>query len=59
MASVLVNYHIRSGLLPSQKSKRILIADKNSYMEEHYLYIRGDGIIVLTELKKYKKIFLE
>ena len=54
MASVLMNYHIGSGILPPQKTERNLIAGKDSYLEEHTLYIRADGVLVLKESQKYK-----
>ena len=49
MVSVLMNYHIGSGILPPQKTEWNLIAGEDSYLEERTLYIRGDGVLVLTE----------
>ena len=47
MASVLVNYHIRSGILPPQKKERNLIAGEDSYLDEHTLCMHRDGLLVL------------
>ena len=44
----------RSGILQSQKIERNLIAGEDSYLEEHNLYIRGDGVLVSTESQNYK-----
>ena len=54
MASVLMNYHIGSGILPPQKTEWNLIAGEDSYLDEHTLYIRGDGLLVLKESQKNK-----
>ena len=54
MASVLMDYYIGSGILPPQKTEWVLIAGEDYYLEEHTLYIRGDGVLVLTESQKYK-----
>ena len=59
MASVLMNYHSGSGILPPQKTEWNLIAGKDSYLEEQTLYIRGDGVLVLTESPSTKIKFLE
>ena len=54
MASVLMNYHIGSGILQSHKTKQVLIASEDSYLENLKLYVCADGLLVLTESQKYK-----
>ena len=49
MASLLLNYHIGSGIISPQKTARKLIPGEDSYLDEHALYIRGHGVLVLTE----------
>ena len=51
-----MNYHIGSGILPIQKTEGNLIAGEDSYLEEHTLYIRGAGVLVLTESQKKQKL---
>ena len=56
MAKILVNYIIGSGILAPPKTERNLIAGEDSYFVEHTLYIRGDGVLVLTESQKVQKL---
>ena len=55
IASVLVNYHIGSDILPPQKTEQNLIAGEESYLEVHTLYVSWDVVLVLPKSQNNKK----